>query len=163
MCPAFSANLLPSSSETSALDAWLDALNARLRRHLKRDARNLQIGHAYLLPPQPITSMAEFARVLRDDIIPLIEEYCYDDFNTLIEILGSELVDVENGRISDKLFLPSGEHALIQALSFEEMQPIVLDRGLASGGLAVETADEADDGAQAATRRCCVLTTPGSC
>jgi 5-methylcytosine-specific restriction protein B len=29
------------------LGAWLDALNARLRVHLKRDARNLQIGHAY--------------------------------------------------------------------------------------------------------------------
>ncbi|MDR6496716.1 5-methylcytosine-specific restriction endonuclease McrBC GTP-binding regulatory subunit McrB [Paraburkholderia terricola] len=27
-----------------ALDAWLDALNKRLRRHLKRDARNLQLA-----------------------------------------------------------------------------------------------------------------------
>jgi 5-methylcytosine-specific restriction enzyme B len=51
------------------LGAWLDALNTRLRRHLKRDARNLQIGHAYLMPPQPITSVAEFGRVLRDDIM----------------------------------------------------------------------------------------------
>jgi 5-methylcytosine-specific restriction enzyme B len=81
------------------LGAWLDALNTRLRRHLKRDARNLQIGHAYLMPPQPITSVAEFARVLRDDIIPLLEEYCYDDFTTLRDILGGELVDAEGGRI----------------------------------------------------------------
>ena len=36
------------------LGAWLDALNTRLRRHLKRDARNPQIGHAYLMPPQPM-------------------------------------------------------------------------------------------------------------
>ena len=32
------------------------------------------------MPPQPITSVAEFSRILRDDIIPLLEEYCYDDF-----------------------------------------------------------------------------------
>jgi 5-methylcytosine-specific restriction protein B len=73
------------------IGAWLDAVNVRLRRHLKRDARNLQIGHAYLMPPQPITSVAEFARVLRDDIIPLLEEYCYDDFGMLRDILGTAL------------------------------------------------------------------------
>jgi hypothetical protein len=42
---------------------------------------------------QPVTSVAEFGRVLRDDIIPLLEEYCYDDFATLKEILGNGLVD----------------------------------------------------------------------
>jgi 5-methylcytosine-specific restriction protein B len=86
------------------LGAWLDALNARLRVHLKRDARNLQIGHAYLMPPQPITSVAEFSRVLRDDIIPLLEEYCYDDFGMLRDILGSELVDADSGRIREDIF-----------------------------------------------------------
>jgi len=86
------------------LGPWLDALNTRLRRHLKRDARNLQIGHAYLMPPQPLTSATEFARVLRDDIIPLLEEYCYDDFAALKEILGGELVDVEAGRIREEMF-----------------------------------------------------------
>jgi 5-methylcytosine-specific restriction protein B len=150
--------LMPDSAQLAGrnpgelpLGAWLDALNARLRRHLKRDARNLQIGHAYLLPPQPITSIAEFARILRDDIIPLIEEYCYDDFNTLREILSPELVDVENGRVREEMFLPNREQDLILALSFEQMQPIVLDQGLASGGLASETSDETDDDAQAET------------
>lgn len=147
--------LMPDSAQLTGragelpLAAWLDALNARLRRHLKRDARNLQIGHAYLLPPQPITSMAEFARILRDDIIPLIEEYCYDDFDTLRDVLGPELVDVENGRIRDEMFLSSREQDLILALSFEQMQPIALDQGLASGGIAIEQPDKADDDAQA--------------
>ena len=86
------------------LGAWLDALNTRLRLHLKRDARNLQIGHAYLMPPQPITSVAEFSRILRDDIIPLLEEYCYDDFGMLRDILGGELVDAEVGRIREEIF-----------------------------------------------------------
>jgi 5-methylcytosine-specific restriction enzyme B len=147
--------LMPDSAQLAGryagelpLGAWLDALNKRLRQHLKRDARNLQIGHAYLLPPQPITSISEFARILRDDIIPLIEEYCYDDFGTLREILGPELVDTEEGRIREEMFLPNREQDLVLALSFEQMQPIVLDQGLADAGLATEEPD-ADDGEEA--------------
>jgi 5-methylcytosine-specific restriction enzyme B len=147
--------LMPDSTQLAGrypgelpLGPWLDALNARLRRHLKRDARNLQIGHAYLLPPQPITSMAEFARILRDDIVPLIEEYCYDDFVTLKEILGAELVDVENGRIRDEMFLASREQDLILALSFEQMQPIVMDQGLEGGAIGIETSEGAEGDAE---------------
>ncbi len=129
------------------LGAWLDALNTRLRRHLKRDARNLQIGHAYLMPPQPITSVAEFARVLRDDIIPLLEEYCYDDFGALRDILGGELVDAEAGRIREEIFGVNREGDLIQAVSFEEMQPLVLDQEPADSTLMGEAHDlPADDG-----------------
>jgi 5-methylcytosine-specific restriction protein B len=152
--------LMPDSSQLSGrmagsvpLGPWLDALNARLRRHLKRDARNLQIGHAYLLV-QPITSIPEFARVLRDEIIPLVEEYCYDDFATLREILGSELIDVEGGRIREELFEPNRENDLIQALSFEEMQSLELAQGLTADELAVEgpepMGDEAEDAGSSA-------------
>ena len=113
----------------------------------KRDARNLQIGHAYLMPPQPITSVAEFARVLRDDIIPLLEEYCYDDFATLKDILGGELVDAEAGRIREEMFGVNREDDLIQAVSFEEMQPLVVDQEPTESGLISEAPDlPADDG-----------------
>jgi 5-methylcytosine-specific restriction protein B len=108
-----------------SLGAWLDALNARVRRHLKRDARNLQIGHAYLMPDPPITSVGDFSRVLRDDVIPLLEEYCYEDFNMLKEILGAELVDTDAGRIKEEIFGLNREEDLIQALSFEEMARLV--------------------------------------
>lgn len=131
-----------------ALGPWLDALNARLRRYLKRDARNLQIGHAYLLPPQPITSAAEFARVLRDDIIPLLEEYCYEDFVTLRDILTKELVDVETGRIREEIFGVNREGDLLQAMSFEEMEPLVLDQEPADTPMsdgATPAEEEADD------------------
>jgi 5-methylcytosine-specific restriction protein B len=128
--------LMPDSSQLAGrkagglpLGAWLDALNARLRKHLKRDARNLQVGHAYFLPAQPITSVADFARVLRDDLVPLLEEYCYDDFQTLRDILGSALVDVEGGRIKEDLFAANREEELIQAVSFEQLEPLVLSEG----------------------------------
>ncbi len=120
--------LMPSSAAlrghavgSLALGPWLDALNARLRKHLKRDARNLQVGHAYLLPHQPITSVAELARVLRYDVVPLLEEYCYDDFATLQAILGKALVDAEVGRIRDELFDAPETGAFLDALRFEEM------------------------------------------
>jgi 5-methylcytosine-specific restriction protein B len=108
------------------LGAWLDALNARLLLHLKRDARNLQVGHSYLMSLQANGSLTEFGRVLRDDIIPLLEEYCYSDFGALQAILGDKLVDVEAGRIKDELFDPKWEDELLEAVSFEEMQSIAL-------------------------------------
>jgi 5-methylcytosine-specific restriction protein B len=125
--------LMPDSAQlglrrvgTLALAPWLDALNTRLRHHLKRDARNLQVGHAYLMPMHPITSMADLAGVLREDIIPLLEEYCYDDFALLEQILGSGLVDAKEGRIRDELFAPEREDDLLQALAFEEMSMLAL-------------------------------------
>jgi 5-methylcytosine-specific restriction protein B len=126
------------------LGPWLDALNARLRRYLKRDARNLQIGHAYLLS-QPVTSVAEFSRVLREDIIPLLEEYCYEDFGMLNDILGSGLVDVEGGRIRDEMFDSNKEDSLIQALSYEEMQSFVLLQGLSGDEHSVDASDQIVD------------------
>jgi 5-methylcytosine-specific restriction protein B len=127
------------------LGPWLDALNARLRRNLKRDARNLQIGHAYLLPSQPITSVAEFARVLRDDLIPLVEEYCYDDFDTLKNIFGGALIDAGAGLIRDDIFEPTREEDLVQAVWFEEMQPLALvGEAAPEGDDAAEDAEESD-------------------
>jgi 5-methylcytosine-specific restriction protein B len=120
-------------------------LNARVRRSLKRNARNLQIGHAYLLA-QPITSVADFGRVLRDDIIPLLEEYCYEDFDTLRDILGPGLVDTENGRLREELFESTREDDLIQAVYFEEMQPLVLAHNIIAESSTLELNDQiADD------------------
>lgn len=135
-----SAILRGQNAGALALGPWLDALNTRLRLHLKRDARNLQVGHAYLMPKQPIKSVAEFSRILRDEIIPLLEEYCYDDFNLLGSILGKSLINLELGRIREELFSPSAEEVLIEALSFEEMTPILADQESSP-----MTTDAADD------------------
>jgi 5-methylcytosine-specific restriction enzyme B len=142
--------LMPDSAQLGSrrvgnlpLGPWLDALNTRIRRHLKRDSRNLQIGHAYL-SSQPITSTAEFARVLRDEIVPLIEEYCYDDFEMLKEILGAELVDTEDARIREEMFSPNREDELIQAISFPEMELLAL--GADTTDNLVEQATDDEDG-----------------
>ena len=99
------------------LGLWLEALNERIREHVGRDARNLQIGHAYFLEKeQPITDPATFARVIQDDLLPLLEEYCYEDYAKLEKILGSGLVDARNQSIRHELFAASQQPELIQAL-----------------------------------------------
>ena len=103
--------------ESIPLGPWLSALNSKICEHIGRDARNLQIGHSYLLENgQPITSFNKFARVIQDDIIPLIEEYCYEDYATMTKILGKSFVDEINQRINTDLFEPSMKDDLIQAL-----------------------------------------------
>jgi 5-methylcytosine-specific restriction protein B len=152
--------LMPDSSRLAgrragdlALGPWLDALNKRLRQHLKRDARNLQVGHAYLMPKPSITSVADFARVLRDEIIPLLEEYCYDDFDTLKAILGELLVDSENKRIREEIFAASREESFVQAVSYEEMEePLVLtEEKHEDTAVADQAVDEDDENASGAT------------
>lgn len=99
------------------LAAWLLALNRRICNHVGRDARNLQIGHSYLLQKErPLKDLAAFKHALRDDILPLLEEYCYSDFLALQNILGKGMLDIENKRIRHELFDEGQEEQLVQAL-----------------------------------------------
>jgi len=99
------------------LGPWLNALNDRVRDKLGRDGRNRQIGHAYLMDNgKPVTEFARFVHILAEDIIPLLEEYCYEDYGALTQILGPGMVDASKERIREKLFDPSNRQDLIQAL-----------------------------------------------
>jgi len=99
------------------LDGWLDALNRRILEHVGRDARNLQIGHAYLMSQgRPINRLDAFVRVLAEDIVPLLEEYCYEDYEALSAILGAGLVDKNGQRVRWDLFESAMRDDLIRAL-----------------------------------------------
>jgi 5-methylcytosine-specific restriction protein B len=99
------------------LAAWLDALNERILENIGRDARNLQIGHAYLLDNgRPVSDIGKFSKIFQEDILPLLEEYCYEDYGALAKILGTGLVDENHQRIHHELFEPSRQDNLIQAL-----------------------------------------------
>jgi len=137
--------------EDLQLGPWLDALNARLRKHLKRDARNLQVGHAYLMATPPIDSVEAFARVLRDDIIPLLEDYCYEDFETLAAILGRELVDVEAACIDESWFDDAAERNLLSAVRFPEMAPYELSMNVRKAQARSGEADEQESDIEPAT------------
>lgn len=99
------------------LDGWLKELNARILDNLGKDARNLQIGHSYFLEGgKPITESEKFKHIIKEDIIPLIEEYCYGDYSVISRILGDGIVDIKNQIIKSELFNTTDISNLIAAL-----------------------------------------------
>jgi len=99
------------------LAGWLKELNARICEHIGKDARNLQIGHSYFLEKEKtIVSNEKFKKIIKEDIIPLIEEYCYGDYQLITKILGEGMVDVKNQTIRFELFNSSDISNLITAL-----------------------------------------------
>ncbi len=99
------------------LGPWLKALNGRILEFVGRDARNLQLGHSYLLEGErPLQNFSTFARVVQEDIFPLLEEYCYEDYTKLESILGSELIDRKKQQFRQELFEPAYKDELITAL-----------------------------------------------
>jgi 5-methylcytosine-specific restriction protein B len=100
------------------LRAWFEALNGRILAELGSDARNLQIGHAYFLEGgSPVGTLLHLAHILRDDVIPLIQEYCYEDTDALERIIGSGLFDRRRQRVRDELFKSGQGDALVEALA----------------------------------------------
>ena len=131
-----------------ALKAWLDALNTRIREHVGRDARNLQIGHSYLMHGgSPLKDLATLKRAIRDDIIPLLEEYCYEDYGTLGNILGEQIVDVATERIRHELFDDGQEDALVQGLLAPFADISTSSEALATDESQAES-DEDEEGAE---------------
>jgi 5-methylcytosine-specific restriction protein B len=99
------------------LDEWLKGLNKRICQYIGKDARNLQIGHSYFLEREKaVTDNEKFKRIIKEDIIPLIEEYCYGDYSLMSKILGDGIVDVKNQQIRYELFSSSDFSDLINAL-----------------------------------------------
>ena len=101
------------------LDRWLGALNDRIAARLERgEGRHLRIGHAYLLEAsgEPVRDLVAFTRILRDDLVPLLEEYTADDPALLEALLGSGLYDARRGMVRAELFTPTRSGDLLHAL-----------------------------------------------
>lgn len=106
------------------LGPWLNALNERIVKHVGRDARNLQIGHAYLMQAgHAVTDPSRFHEIFRDDIVPLLEEYCYGEPEALAEILGAPLVTRDGAGGTPRPTSFEDGNALAAALlqSFEDL------------------------------------------
>jgi len=109
--------LLPDASTLSGanvngldLSLFLDELNARIRSDLGREH---QIGHALFFEDGEILSSAEaFAAAFRHELLPLLQEYFYEDYARLFDLLG-DVIDVDGARISPLVDDPD---ALIDAL-----------------------------------------------
>ncbi|MFI8764853.1 AAA family ATPase [Streptomyces sp. NPDC053792] len=93
---------------------FLDELNRRIRTHLDREK---QIGHAFFLPEgTAVSTAAEFAAIIRGEILPLLQEYAYDDYGLLAAFLGEGLVDTVAHTLRDV-----SDETLVTLL-YEELQ-----------------------------------------
>jgi len=99
------------------LGVLLSSFNKRIRQHIGHNARNLQIGHSFFMKEgNPIESVEQLAETIRDDVIPLLEEYCYEDYSLLDKIIGKAFIDTETLTIREELFEKSNEEDFIRAL-----------------------------------------------
>jgi 5-methylcytosine-specific restriction protein B len=98
-----------------ALDEFLDELNLRVA---KTEGREKQIGHSFLMENgEPLADAEEFARRFRQEILPLLQEYCYDDYSALASYLGEKIVDRENKTLNHECL--GDTDSLIAALTDE--------------------------------------------
>lgn len=98
-----------------ALDEFLEELN---RRIANSEGREKQIGHAYLLQGgSPVSDVEEFGRCFREEILPLLQEYCYDEYGTLAKFIGRGLVDADAGTLDPEKIADS--EVLVAALASE--------------------------------------------
>ena len=81
-----------------ALDAFLDGLNNEVR---KRFGREKQIGHSmFYQDGQVVDTPEQFASMFRYELLPLLQEYLYDDYRALADLLGG-VIDPEAQRIAE--------------------------------------------------------------
>jgi 5-methylcytosine-specific restriction protein B len=102
-----------------ALDEFLDGLNQRIA---KSHGREKQIGHSFLLDSgEPLADPEEFVRRFRQEILPLLQEYCYEDYGALAKYIGSKLVHEEAQTLNFECLNDTA--ALIAALEDEFSAP----------------------------------------
>lgn len=96
--------LLPESDKLEgitagglALDTFLEELNQRIRQ---RFGREKQIGHAMFYVGSDIVDTPEtFAAMFHYELLPLLQEYLYDDYNELRNLLG-DVIDIDTQRVA---------------------------------------------------------------
>ena len=67
------------------LDKMLEAINERIEYLYDRDHA---IGHAYFLPLKGGADIAELTSIFKNKILPLLQEYFYDDWEKIRLVLG---------------------------------------------------------------------------
>ena len=98
---------VPVENTNLTLADIMNGLNAKLREFVGRDK---QIGHAYFMRNgAPVVTIDELKQIYRYEIIPLIQEYCYDNYQQLADIVGNDFVDTSLEEINDDLFTGSDE------------------------------------------------------
>jgi 5-methylcytosine-specific restriction protein B len=105
--------LAGSPVDRVALDDLLIELN---RRIASRFGREKQIGHSFfMVGTKPLSDIDLLAQRFRLEVLPILQDYFFDDWAGLAEVLGTNIVDVDNYRIKPELI--EDPIALQEALS----------------------------------------------
>lgn len=86
------------------ISKMLEVLNRRISVLLDRDHT---IGHSYFLSLKETNSLDNLSRIFKFDILPLLQEYFYDDYEKIALILGDNQKEDPNKRFIQLLELPS--------------------------------------------------------
>lgn len=104
----------------------LEKINKRITRLIDRDH---QIGHSYFLkildaPSNKLTSSLK--QIFAENIIPLLQEYFFNDFNKIGLVLGEDFV--KTAEFDDNLFavFPDGESSDYEDEIYEVVDPMTL-------------------------------------
>jgi 5-methylcytosine-specific restriction protein B len=139
--------LMPDASTLSGgiigdlnLAAFLMSLNSKVAA---TEGREKQIGHSFLLNDagEPVSSPDEFGQRFRYEILPLLQEYSYEDYAELESYIGSRLVNAQDQSLNSEVL--SSPSDLLDALR-QHLTPSSADR---DGEMAIETeASDAGEG-----------------
>lgn len=90
--------LTGSTAGPLALDLFLESLNDRIRQQVGREK---QVGHAMFFDNngEVIDTAEDFTAVFRHELLPLLQEYLYEDYKQLGALLGP-VIDTEAERLS---------------------------------------------------------------
>ena len=98
-----------------SLEDLLVELNSRI---VNREGREKQIGHSFFLKDGiPVTDPDEFSRAFRQEVLPLLQEYCYEDYGRLADYLGDHLVSRDTKELNREVL--DDAEALVAALAAE--------------------------------------------
>jgi 5-methylcytosine-specific restriction protein B len=103
------------------LGAFLEVLNERIASRIGREK---QVGHSFFLKDgKPITTPEEFAERFRQDLLPLLQEYAYEDYRDLAHYLGDRLVDADRQNLVKEVM--DDPDRLVDSLFDEYQRPIL--------------------------------------
>lgn len=82
--------IINKETTKKSLSQILQQINEILR---SKGLKDKQIGHSYFLK---ITKIQDLQFTFQYEIIPLLQDYFYDDYNKLAEVLGDKIIDTKN-------------------------------------------------------------------
>ncbi|MBL76483.1 MAG: hypothetical protein CL763_06145 [Chloroflexi bacterium] len=96
--------LMPDLSLVTNVDmnAIMKKINEKI---LEKKLRDKQIGHSYFMN----VKLDEFKQVFLEDVVPLLQDYFYHDYDILEEILGKKVIDINTQTIQKDLLEKEGQ------------------------------------------------------